>query len=40
VRIADKRMPAYKVGMRWKFRVSEVDAWVQEENAGEKVRVE
>ena len=34
-----KRMPAHKVGMPWKFRVSEVDAWVQAGNTGEKVRV-
>ncbi|MBU3969153.1 hypothetical protein KJ991_03005 [Patescibacteria group bacterium] len=34
-----KRMPTHKVGMPWKFRVSEVDAWVQEGNTGEKVRV-
>jgi len=40
MRIADKRMSAHKVGMPWKFRVSEVHAWVQAGNAGEKVRVE
>jgi len=37
--IADERMPANKVGMPWKFRVSQVDAWVQAGNAEEKVRL-
>ena len=38
--IAEKQMPAHKVGMPWNFRVSQVDAWVQAGNAGEKVRLE
>ncbi|WP_129658116.1 helix-turn-helix domain-containing protein [Rothia uropygialis] len=29
VLIADKRMPAHKVGRLWKFQVSEVDEWVR-----------
>jgi len=34
--IADKRMPAHKVGRLWKFQASEVDAWVRSggSNAG------
>lgn len=27
--IADKGMPASKLGRLWKFQVSEVDAWVR-----------
>jgi len=27
--IADKRMPAHKVGRLWKFRKEEVDEWVK-----------
>jgi excisionase family DNA binding protein len=27
--IADKAMPAHKVGRLWKFQASEVDAWVR-----------
>lgn len=27
--IADKGMPAHKVGRLWKFQVSEVDEWVR-----------
>lgn len=27
--IADKHMPAHKVGRLWKFQVSEVDRWVR-----------
>jgi hypothetical protein len=38
--IADQRMPALKVGILWKFRVLQVDVWVQAGNAGEKVRFE
>ena len=32
--IADKRIPAHEVGMPWKFRMSQVDAWRQAGNAG------
>ncbi|MCT2222989.1 helix-turn-helix domain-containing protein [Microbacterium paraoxydans] len=31
--IADKGMPAHKVGRLWKFQTSEVDAWVRQGNA-------
>lgn len=33
--IERKGMPAHKVGRLWKFRVSEVDAWVVVGKAGE-----
>lgn len=31
--IADKRMPAHKVGRLWKFQAGEVDAWVRNGSA-------
>ena len=34
--IAKRGMPALKVGRLWKFKVSEVDAWVKAGNAAEK----
>ncbi|MCM3712464.1 helix-turn-helix domain-containing protein [Alkalihalobacillus oceani] len=27
--IANKQMPAHKIGRLWKFKVSEVDEWVR-----------
>jgi len=33
--IADKGMPAHKVGRLWKFQVSEVDEWVRRGGASE-----
>ena len=33
--IADKRMPAHKVGRLWKFRKEEVDEWVRGGGAGD-----
>lgn len=33
--IADKGMPAHKVGRLWKFQVSEVDEWVRRSGASE-----
>lgn len=33
--IADKGMPSAKVGSRWKFRVSKVDAWVESGKASD-----
>jgi excisionase family DNA binding protein len=27
--IADKAMPAHKIGKLWKFQISEVDEWVR-----------
>ena len=33
--IADKGMPAHKIGRLWKFQVSEVDEWVRRAGASE-----
>lgn len=33
--IANKGMPAYKVGKKWKFELSEIDAWVSNGQAEE-----
>jgi excisionase family DNA binding protein len=27
--IAEKDMPAHKIGRLWKFKISEIDAWVR-----------
>jgi len=27
--IADKKMPAHKVGRLWKFKIAEIDEWVR-----------
>jgi excisionase family DNA binding protein len=32
--IAEKSMPAHKVGRLWKFQASEVDEWVRSGSAG------
>ena len=34
--IAKRNMPAYKMGRLWKFKISEVDAWVQSGEAADK----
>ncbi len=34
--IKKRKMPASKVGRLWKFKVSEVDAWIRSEHASEK----
>ena len=34
--IAKRNMPAYKMGRLWKFKISEVDAWVQSGQAADK----
>ena len=34
--IENKDMPAHKVGRLWKFKVSEVDAWVRSGKAAQK----
>ena len=28
--IANRQMPAHKIGRLWKFKISEVDEWVRE----------
>ena len=33
--IAEKNMPAHKIGRLWKFQVSEVDDWVRASGASE-----
>jgi excisionase family DNA binding protein len=33
--IERKQMPAHKLGKLWKFKVSEVDAWIRAGKAGE-----
>ncbi len=33
--IDDRGLPAHKVGRLWKFKVSEVDAWVRDGKAAE-----
>ncbi len=34
--IEQKNMPAAKIGRLWKFKISEVDAWVKTNAAAEK----
>ncbi|HMP90815.1 MAG TPA: helix-turn-helix domain-containing protein [Kiritimatiellia bacterium] len=36
--IDNRRMPTHKVGRLWKFKVSQVDAWVQTGGATETKR--
>ena len=36
--IADKQMPAHKVGRLWKFRKEEVDDWVRQDKAADRQR--
>ena len=33
--IANKDMPAHKVGKKWKFKLSEIDAWLNSGQAEE-----
>ncbi len=33
--IKNEKIPCYRVGKLWKFRISEVDAWVLSGKAGE-----
>ena len=35
--ISKRNMPAYKMGRLWKFKISEVDAWVQSGAAADKI---
>lgn len=30
--IKSQNMPAYKIDRKWKFKISEVDAWMHEKN--------
>ena len=36
--IADKQMPAHKVGKLWKFKISEIDQWIIKGDAADKAR--
>ena len=38
--IAKRKMPAYKVGRLWKFKLSEVDQWIRSGGAAESVDAE
>ncbi len=33
--IANRNMPAHKIGRLWKFKITEVDEWVKNGNATE-----
>ena len=33
--VENKKMPAHKVGRQWKFKVSDVDAWITSGGASE-----
>ena len=30
---ASKRIPAFKVGNAWRFRLSEIDAWISDQSS-------
>lgn len=34
--ISKRNMPAYKMGRLWKFKISEVDAWIHSGEAADK----
>ena len=34
----DKGMPGHRVGRHWKFKLSEVDAWVKSGGAGDETK--
>jgi excisionase family DNA binding protein len=36
--IERKKLPAHKMGRLWKFKASQVDAWVQGRKAAQKVK--
>lgn len=38
--IAKRNMPAYKMGRLWKFKISEVDAWVHSGAAADRTAPE
>jgi len=33
-----RHLPAHRVGRLWKFKLSEVDAWIERGNAGDEPR--
>jgi len=34
--IANKKMPAHKIGRLWKFKISEIDEWIRSGGAADK----
>jgi excisionase family DNA binding protein len=38
--ISNRNMPAHEVGRLWKFKISEVDAWIRSGGAAENSAVE
>ena len=34
--IANKKMPAHKIGRLWKFKISEVDDWIRSGGSADK----
>jgi len=38
--INNRNMPAHKVGRLWKFKISEVDAWIRSGNAADNSSAE
>jgi len=38
--IADRAMPAHKIGRLWKFQASEIDDWVRRDDASASMRDE
>lgn len=36
--IESRELPAHRVGRLWKFKLSEVDAWVEQGGAGDEPR--
>jgi excisionase family DNA binding protein len=37
--IANKGMPAHRVGRLWKFQVADVDAWVRRDSGGTQASI-
>ena len=38
--IAEKQMPAHRMGRLWKFKIEQVDKWVEDGGAAEKENCE
>ena len=37
--IANKKMPAHKIGRLWKFKISEIDEWIRSGGAAAKSEI-
>lgn len=37
--IAEKNMPAHRVGRFWKFKITEIDEWVRKGGSSENINV-